>query len=310
MKKQIWWLAVFLIISLAAFSVKVVVAKPDLVFERTAANPSQQKATVIIPRRAVEVAPGIFSLGTALDNGRVVEGYAFVDYKKGFGKPTGCNNDGKCQGWEDASCADCLGGSEPEESSCYGFLSKGAKWKAVEGYIVDSGNTRGLNPGFISSNLAADIDKWEDAADGVLDGSIINILGDKVAGVVDGVDMEAPDKKNEVYFADIKSANAIGMTVVWGIFRGPLSGRELVEWDQVYDDWDFDWSADCEAEACDQKMDFGNIATHELGHSVGMDDLYEAKCSEETMYGYAGYGETKKRTLESGDIFGISQLYP
>jgi hypothetical protein len=27
------------------------------------------------------------------------------------------------------------------------------------------------------------------------------------------------------------------------------------------------------------------------------------------MYGYANYGETKKRTLESGDITGVKLLY-
>ena len=57
------------------------------------------------------------------------------------------------------------------------------------------------------------------------------------------------------------------------------------------------------------KMDFANIATHELGHSVGLDDLYDDKCREQTMHGYADYGETKKRTLEAGDIAGISKLY-
>ena len=57
------------------------------------------------------------------------------------------------------------------------------------------------------------------------------------------------------------------------------------------------------------KMDFDNIATHELGHSVGMADLYTNGCSEQTMYGYATYGETKKRSLEDGDINGVRKLY-
>ena len=56
-------------------------------------------------------------------------------------------------------------------------------------------------------------------------------------------------------------------------------------------------------------MDFENIVTHEHGHVFGLDDLYTSTCSEETMYGYATEGETKKRTLESGDIMGIQRLY-
>ena len=72
----------------------------------------------------------------------------------------------------------------------------------------------------------------------------------------------------------------------------------------MYDDADFDWGI---AEA--GKMDFENIATHELGHAVGLGDLYTSECSEQTMYGYAGYGEIKKRDLEAGDIAGITKLY-
>ena len=38
-------------------------------------------------------------------------------------------------------------------------------------------------------------------------------------------------------------------------------------------------------------------------------DLYFAEASEQTMFGYGAFGETKKRTLESGDIAGITFLY-
>lgn len=298
MKKVVMWsLFIALLISAA-----LVLAKPSFQ-AATVTNPVTQepKNTVVIPAKAVEVAPNIIYLGTAVDKGRVVEGYAFIDYKEGFGKPTGCNNDSKCQGWEDPTCADCANGGNggaPDTSSCYGFLAKGAKWKTVEPYIVNPANTRALNETFVTSNLAVDINKWETAAG-------TNILGDEISGVVDGADLQSPDNKNEVYFADIEQSGAIAITVVWGIFIGPPGQRELVEWDQVYDQADFDWSATGEA----GKMDFENIATHELGHSVGLDDLYTDSCSEQTMYGYADYGEIKKRSLEAGDITGVKKLY-
>lgn len=57
--------------------------------------------------------------------------------------------------------------------------------------------------------------------------------------------------------------------------------------------------------------DVQNILTHELGHSLSLDDLYDLRVdSEKTMYGYAASGETKKRTLHQDDIDGISYLYP
>ena len=56
-------------------------------------------------------------------------------------------------------------------------------------------------------------------------------------------------------------------------------------------------------------MDLQNIATHELGHSAGMGDLYSGSCSTQTMFGYSGYGEIIKRDLATGDIQGIRKLY-
>lgn len=272
-------------------------ARPDV-------TPGQDKVT--IPASAKEITPGVFSLGQAMHNGKVVEGYAFVHYKdkKKFGKPAGTNDDGVCQGWEDPASNDCSSGggedpTDPDTSSCYGFLSKGAMWKNLEDYVVDPANNRGLDAGFVMGNIANDIDKWENAAG-------FNILGNgSVASGTLVADTKTPDNQNEVYFADIDTPGAIGVTIVWGIWGGPPPFRQIVEWDQVYDDVDYDWSATGEA----GKMDFESIATHELGHSVGLGDLYDNKCSEQTMYGYAGNGEINKRTLEAGDIAGIQVLY-
>jgi len=264
-----------------------VLAKPDM--------PDKAKNPVVIPAHAVEVAPGVFYLGKALDKGRVVEGYAM------FVKPT-CDNDGICDPEENPSCADCKKDvedpEEPDTSSCYEFLAREAKWKSVEDYIVNP-TTTWLDRSFVTSNLASNIDKWETAADYDVLGSGSSTNDILVADTV------SPDDKNEVYFADIDYEGAIAIAIIWGYFSGPPFARELVEWDMVFDDVDFDWSKEGE----EDKMDFENIATHELGHAVGLGDLYNDACSEQTMYGYSTEGETKKQTLESGDIAGIQKLY-
>ncbi len=147
--------------------------------------------------------------------------------------------------------------------------------------------------------MTTNIAKWETAAGN------INILGEgSFTSVPLVVDDTSPDNVNEVYFAPITDANTIAVTTVWGIFGGPPSGRDLIEWDQVYNT-NFAWSSTGEA----SKMDFENIATHELGHSVGLADLYTSACAEETMYGYATEGEIKKHDLNTGDIKGVSTLY-
>jgi len=266
--------------------------------------PSDGRAIVAIPASAVEVSDGVFDLGFALDNGQRVQGFAFVDYRKNFGKPgTVCGND-ICEQSENANnCAQDCGGGDPtsdsDTSSCYAFIAKDAKWKVVEPYLINPANSHGMNESAVAINFAADIQKWEDAAGQEIIGAG-TVTSDTLVA-----DTSSPDSLNEVYFGEIDGTGTIGVTIVWGIFSGPPFNRRLVEWDQIYDEVDFNWSLTSEPTA----MNWDNIAIHELGHSVGMADIYEDTCSEMTMYGFGANGETKKTTLEDGDINGVQKLY-
>lgn len=206
-----------------------------------------------------------------------VEGYAIVHYAKGSG-----------------------GVAKPSSGSiCYGFLANGAKWKgAPEGWVVNTANTEGLDPTFIVSNLNYDIGKWEGYAGRT-------VLGSGSATTEPLVpDETTPDGTNEVVFGDVNSSGAIAVTIVWGVFGGNPSSRYLAEWDMIFDEVDFNWGIGDLT-----KMDFENIATHELGHAVGMADLYTTGCNQETMFGYASEGQIIKQSLNAGDIAGISLLY-
>ncbi len=243
--------------------------------------------TLVLPP-AADNSP-VISLGTAVDKrtGKVVEGLAII-HRKSPAKPSGAKP----------------GGS----TTCYTYLSKGAKWKTVEPWLANTTNSRGLVGATVFNLLAGGVSKWEDATDGTVGNGVgVDVLGPGATTSATLVaDTASPDNQNEVYFADISDPSTIAVTIVWGIFSGPMFGRELVEWDQVYDDVSFDWSAESGGVAA--KMDFDNIATHELGHSVGMGDLYNS-CLDETMYGFSATLETKKRDLNSGDITGINALY-
>ena len=244
---------------------------------------------VQVPQVAVDSSPSIVPLGSAIDpkTGKKVEGVMFIHRKD---LPTHRPNHP---------------GSGGTTSRCFAYISKGAKWKTVEPWVVNPVNIRGLEQNFILSNLTSDIATWEDAADGFIDGGSVNILGDGATTLLPlTADTTSPDGQNEVYFGNVSGLDVIAVTIVWGNFAGPPSRRELVEWDQVYDQVDFDWSAIGEA----GKMDFANIATHELGHSTGMDHPSDS-CTEETEYRFSANGEIKKRTLNAGDIAGINGLY-
>jgi hypothetical protein len=64
-----------------------------------------------------------------------------------------------------------------------------------------------------------------------------------------------------------------------------------------------------------QTFDLRNIATHEAGHTLMLDDIYDDNdgvAGEQllTMYGYAGYSELLKDTLQRGDHLGVCYIYP
>jgi hypothetical protein len=106
------------------------------------------------------------------------------------------------------------------------------------------------------------------------------------------------DGYNVVAWGSYVSGQAIAVTYIW------YKGDSIIETDTIMNTR-FKWSLTGEA----GKMDVQNIMTHEFGHWCGLDDLYEDKDYWLTMYGYASYGETYKRTLGLGDIFGLQERY-
>ncbi|MAG59428.1 hypothetical protein CMO96_01415 [Candidatus Woesebacteria bacterium] len=290
--------------SLVLATTPVLAQGPDRV-AATLSTPGTERGLVLPPAADNS---NVISLGQAVDpqSGKVVEGFAIVHPKKAKGKPDGTPGNGGGGGKGNGGGGGGGGGGD-DTSSCYGFLAKDAKWKNVEDWIVNPDNNDGISDASVLSILSGGVDKWEDAADGeVDDGNSVNIVGSgSITGATLVADEVSPDGLNEVYFGSINGGDAIGVTIVWGIFSGKPANRVLVEWDQIYDDEAFDWSDVGAANL----MDLENIVVHELGHTMGLGDLYTAECADETMYGYGTEGETKKRDLNAGDIAGISKLY-
>lgn len=79
----------------------------------------------------------------------------------------------------------------------------------------------------------------------------------------------------------------------------------LTDSDTVFNSY-YTWSTSGEA----GKLDVQNVMTHEFGHWLVLNDLNGGGDTEKTMYGSIGFGETKKRSLDTDDINGINAIYP
>ncbi len=184
-----------------------------------------------------------------------------------------------------------------DETGTYAYMVNGLKWKHLENFI--------LNPDGAPRNtdkiIAAGMSTWENAAGTQIFGNV----GTNNSAIVD---LSKTDNVNAIVFEPLNDDQIIAVTYVWGYFYGPPQTREIVEVDMIFntDDW-LTWGT-VETDGNDV-MDILNIATHELGHAAGMDDLYNATTILETMYGYSTEGEIIKRDLYYGDIAGISNLY-
>jgi len=116
------------------------------------------------------------------------------------------------------------------------------------------------------------------------------------------------DGKNVVSFGRLGSG-IIAQTTVWY----NRYTNEIVEFGMVFSTaykWGIDSDGEGSAYTLTNAFDVQNIATHEAGHTLMLDDLYTSAASALTMYGYGDYGETYARTLGAGDISGIKAIYP
>lgn len=202
----------------------------------------------------------------------------FIHYKKGFAKSNSIRKGVKC----------------------YDFLGKNIKWNELPvNYIIDPRNHQNLNEDFIINAIYQAAEEWDSKTGTELFDDNYQIAYDAT------FDTYQPDGRNEILFGNYPQEGVIGITVVWGYFSGPVNSRKIIEFDTMFDT-DYVWG---DATLNSEVMDLQNIATHELGHAIGLDDVYDTSCSEVTMYGYSDYGEIKKRDLAYPDITGLQKLY-
>lgn len=119
------------------------------------------------------------------------------------------------------------------------------------------------------------------------------------------------DGENIVAWGRVSYPNALGVTYIWyRVSDGLVVNVDTIMNKRVSWSWTNPSTIDPDS-TCGNltTYDAQDILTHEVGHWVGLDDMYETVVKDSTMYGYGQKGELKKDTLSSGDIQGAKAVY-
>ena len=143
--------------SILVLLVLAVMTTPAVAAPNDNASDEGKENAKFIPDHAVKISQGVYSLGKTKDvTGKEVEGFMFIDYKKGFGKPEGTPGGGPKE--------KTSGG---EKNTCFSLYAKGAKWKTTEPYKIDSG----ISPSITAQSL----NQWDNEVSFDIFGSKISV---------------------------------------------------------------------------------------------------------------------------------------
>ena len=202
---------------------------------------------------------------------------------------------------------DWAGPKKPKEKDeGYKLFRGGVKWSNEDlpvSYLINKASVpKGINSGAAFNEIVDAFEEWDDNTSKELYKDAVGTT--EVAGA-------NQDWENTIAWVDMDSPTIIAMCTFWYY----VNTKELIEFDIEFNA-EFEWGINGvtveeanEASGDSSFMDIRNIATHEAGHTLVLDDLYQNQYAQMTMYGYSVLGEVKKISLEPGDIAGLQKLY-
>ncbi|HLN46560.1 MAG TPA: hypothetical protein VK209_12715 [Candidatus Sulfotelmatobacter sp.] len=186
----------------------------------------------------------------------------------------------------------------PGTDSYNAYAYSDIHWPSGTANIAYSVNLKGAPTGAITE-ISEAFETWDAQ------------IGDKLFKDTVGTTSRAGNKfdsYNVVSWARL-GRGIIAQTTVWY----NRNTKEIVEFGMVFSTA-YKWGVDTDGEdttyTLTNAFDVRNIATHEAGHTLMLDDLYMTDASKLTMYGYGDFGETYAISLGAGDITGIKAIYP
>lgn len=120
-----------------------------------------------------------------------------------------------------------------------------------------------------------------------------------------GSNVEASETDNVVTMADLDDG-VLAVATVW--YSSNEINRFKIKFDTTTGWGDAgETTEECSPSGDNELFDVQNVATHEVGHTIGLS--HPDNADAHTMWGYATKGETLKRTLAKGDKNGANALY-
>ncbi|OGZ83743.1 MAG: hypothetical protein A2599_01445 [Candidatus Staskawiczbacteria bacterium RIFOXYD1_FULL_39_28] len=186
-----------------------------------------------------------------------------------------------------------------------------AGWRLPSGIWTYALNTSTVPSSVGSANLSVIVEnafsKWSGAT-----GSSNKVFFAKSSSTTTKT-RASQDGKNIIAWGTTPS-NALGVTYTWYYKTTGVA----VEVDTIMNrrvSWSWSnpatWTSPLATCASSNAYDAQDILTHELGHWMGLADMYDtANYQNATMYGYGSKAEIKKDTLSAGDVAGIQAIYP
>lgn len=111
------------------------------------------------------------------------------------------------------------------------------------------------------------------------------------------------DSINVVTWSDVITTTDLGIAesiAFFSVFDGNFLDVDIILSNFV------PWSTTGESEA----FDIQSVMTHEVGHMVGLADLFSPADVNSVMYGFINPGDLSDRVLSEDDIAGASAIYP
>ena len=194
------------------------------------------------------------------------------------------------------------------------YALTGYRWNQkdpqVQLYLNPTGTPSGLTPESSQSAISAAANTWDDAVGQ-------NIFADGTTVKID-YSKQVPNLFAG-YSADTFSVNGwknfgnsyLGATAYWTNGQKVNGYYSLTEADTVYNK-DYQWTTDLNTALNTGKLDLQSVAVHELGHSIGMDDLYTLPNGDPRKNDFAqvmNAYDAPQRTLGNGDKTGVQVLY-